>query len=89
MPLPLSLQNARRNQQGQVLGDIRLRGAGKLHNFPHVPRRMTDGLKDTQAHGLTEHLEEKGDLIELLRGGPGVSDRFELTHEYMAIHSSI
>jgi len=82
-PLPgtFAHQHARGHQQGEVFGNVGLGGPGQFYNFAHIPGCVTDSLQDPQAHGLAEHLKEKGDLLELGGGGERPRRNFELTHE--------
>ena len=55
-----------------MFGNVGLGGAREVDDFADVPRGVADGLKDAQAGGFSQNLEDGGDALELLGGKSGV-----------------
>ena len=76
----LALFSARQDvgsrEQGQVLGNIGLGRADRLHNLVDRERLASNGLQNPQPHGLAQQAEAEGNLLQLLFGQQivGLSD---------------
>jgi len=67
LPVTASLENFGMNQERQMFGDVRLRGARKRDNITDVAGVMAEGLENAEPHGFAEYFKEGGDGFELRR----------------------
>lgn len=56
------------DQEGQVPGDVGLRGACESDNITDMAWVMAEGLENAQPHRFAEYFKESGDGFELQRG---------------------
>ena len=68
LTLLLARQDAGSGQQGEVLGNIGLGRADRLHHLVDRARLVANGLQNPQAHGLAQQAEAEGNLLQLLFG---------------------
>jgi len=61
-------QDAGSREQGEVLGNIGLGRADRLHHLVDRARLVANGLQNPQAHGLAQQAEAEGNLLQLLFG---------------------